>query len=94
MTSNNTLKILSRLLMITTNTLTQQDTRHMVKNTNLVTHPQATIPTQHHTDNPRHQITTKHTLRLLTLLTRSLRHPHRSLLFRLNSINSRIRSST
>jgi hypothetical protein len=84
MTSETTPRIPSRLPMITLHTHSQRDTRHMVKNTNRVTHPRTTIPTQRHTDNPRHQITTKHTLRLLILPTRSLRHhrspfsPHRS----------------
>jgi hypothetical protein len=77
MTSETTPRIPSRLHMITLHTLSQRDTRHMVKNTNRITHPLATIPTQRHMDNPRHQITTKHTLRLLILLTRSLRR-HRS----------------
>jgi hypothetical protein len=85
--SKATPRILFRLPMITPHTLSQRDTRHMLRNTNLVTHPRATIPTQHHTDNPRHRITSKHTLRLLFLRTRSLRHrlhhsppfsPHRS----------------
>jgi hypothetical protein len=82
-TSTTTTQIPSRLPTITP----QRPIHHAVKNTNRVIHPWVSILFLCHTGSPRHQITTKHMLRPLIFLTRSL-HRHRHLPFISNRSSS------
>ncbi len=83
-TSTTTTQIPSRLPTITP----QRPTHHAVKNTNRVIHPWVSILFLCHTGSPRHQITTKHTLRPLIFRTRSLHRRHRHLPFISNRSSS------